>query len=118
MKIRREMDVKYILEVLVAITIIFTSLFAAFKFLNNRITDSLIKKVENDTTKLIDEKMKNLILYIKRIEISNMIFQHPGDFLYISELYDEYKALGGNSYIDFQYNNYIKERELNNEKDI
>jgi hypothetical protein len=104
------MDVKYILELVVAITIIFTSLYAAFRFLSGRITDSLIRKVENDTTKLIDEKMKNLILYIKRIEISNMIFQHPDDFIYISELYDEYKKIGGNSYIDFQYSNYIKTR--------
>jgi hypothetical protein len=117
------MDIKYLLEVLVAVITIIGGMIGGYKIMNKMITKDLMIELNKHIDQMINEKLHSysldiisLTLTVKRMELSSMIVQHPDNMLYIVELYDEYKRLGGNSYIDIQYNNYIKNRT--NEKSI
>ena len=46
---------------------------------------------------------------LKRLELLNMLHHSPEEKEIITKLYGEYKALGGNSYIDIQYQKWLKE---------
>lgn len=63
-------------------------------------------------THAILEKLKgldNIRLTVKRLEYLSMRNNNPDDEASISAIYDEYKRLGGNSYIDMNYEKWAKE---------
>ena len=61
------------------------------------------KKRQSNVTK------ENIYSSLKRLELLNMIHHSPEEKEIITRLYAEYKALGGNSYVDLQYQKWIKE---------
>jgi hypothetical protein len=61
---------------------------------------------------------ENIFAALKRLELLNMIQHSPEEKHIITNLYAEYKSLGGNSYIDLQYQRWLKETFLVQALDI
>jgi len=62
------------------------------------------------TKKRISKASKEDIFHsLKRLELLNMMQHSPEEKDTITRLYGEYKAIGGNSYIDIQYQKWLKE---------
>ncbi|MDR1361376.1 MAG: hypothetical protein LBJ18_03700 [Rickettsiales bacterium] len=53
------------------------------------------------------DKLDVAEIVLKRLEFLNC-YQHKGNYQTLCKLYDEYKKLGGNSYIDDLFLNYKK----------
>lgn len=65
--------------------------------------DDRIKEMQKQATekfKDIDDNQKDAQLRLLRLEILNLINNNPKNLDTILETFDEYKALGGNHYID------------------
>ena len=52
---------------------------------------------------------ENILRSLKRLELLNMMQHSPAETKTITDLYAEYKEMGGNSYIDKQYQKWLKE---------
>lgn len=66
--------------------------------------------------KTIMEKLNDLDsirLSVKRLEYLNMRHHNEDDEVSINAIYDEYKKLGGNSYIDMDYEIWSKRKKTN-----
>ena len=67
---------------------------------------------ENDLRN-ISAKLKdidNVRMILKRLEYLNVRQHNSDDEMLINAIYDDYKKLGGNSYIDLDYERWTKER--------
>ena len=51
----------------------------------------------------MDEKFTQVLVMIKRLELLNLIQHDPKNRMAINKCYDEYRGLGGNSYIHQVY---------------
>ena len=72
---------------------------------NNKTSSTL-----NDIIQRLNESagcFDNITKSLNRLEILSYIDHHPEEMKQIGELYDKYKKMGGNSYIDLVYKNYI-----------
>ena len=69
-------------------------------------------KYEQSLTAMLTklDKLDALILTTKRLEYLNMRHHNPDDEASISAIYDEYKRLGGNSYIDMNYHEWSNKK--------
>jgi hypothetical protein len=76
----------------------------------NKETSDNIDKLTTAMDKHINIVSDNTIS-LKRLELMQLIQTNSADFIHISELYDEYKRQGGNSYIDVIYKKYKEQNE-------
>lgn len=67
--------------------------------------ESLLKKVESKL-----EDFDNVQLIVKRLEYMNLIQHSPENERTINQVYDEYKSMGGNSYVMLEHDRWLKER--------
>lgn len=67
--------------------------------------EALLTKVE---AKLDDFDSVQLI--VKRLEYMNLIQHSPENERTINQVYDEYKSMGGNSYIMLEHDRWLRER--------
>jgi hypothetical protein len=51
---------------------------------------------------------ENIYLALKRLELLNMMQHSPHEKAIITQLFSEYKQLGGNSYVDGIYADWLK----------
>ena len=145
-----QVDIKLILDIIVAIALVFGILLSVSRWAKKKISNMIIKQVDETSVdcpttqaiKLSRENAKNInqlttnitnlgikldnlgnkmdeyIIFatdnstsLKRLEIMTLIQTNSNDFLHISNLYDEYKKKGGNSYIDVIFEKYKQDYE-------
>jgi hypothetical protein len=65
---------------------------------------------KKNSAKRSAESLDKISLQIKRLEMLNMIQHAPTKRTAIERIYDEYKSLGGNSYVDDVYDEWREKR--------
>lgn len=58
------------------------------------------KARKDDSAKQINDKLNELAISVKKIELQTMIYNRPKEISVIFSIFDEYKKLGGDSWAD------------------
>ena len=113
-----------ILEFLTAVSgaiIVITTILTAFKrtrkWLKNLLFKDLETKIDNQHKELeqeINDQRADLSLKLRRLEVLNMIQHNPDEEQIICQLYDKYRAEGGNSYAVSQFEKWQEQYCKNN----
>lgn len=72
-------------------------------------------KFENSVKAILDKlnDLDQIKIAVKRLEYLNMRQHNEDDEVSINAIYDEYKRLGGNSYIDMDYERWCNRKKAN-----